>query len=86
MRACITRRRVVALDQSLVSSRHSRMYSLCSIFVRTMASTCFALACSCPLRRPGAALINPAASDGNASEQEELGGVRRTSSKGSVRR
>ena len=39
-RACMTRRRVVALLQSLESSRHRMMYSFCSIFMRTMASTC----------------------------------------------
>ena len=56
----MTMRREVALDQSLESSRHRMMYSFCSIFARTMPSTCFALACSPLLRRPGAALIRPA--------------------------
>lgn len=60
-RTCMTRRLVVALLQSLVSSRHSRMYSFCSIFWRTMPSTCLALFCITLLRRPGAAEIRPAA-------------------------
>lgn len=42
---CITMRRVVALLQSLQSSRHKIMNSLCCIFVRTRAST--ARPCTC---------------------------------------
>lgn len=57
---CMTRRRVVALLQSLVSSRHRMMYSFCSIFMRTMPSTCLALFCMMLFRLPGAADINPA--------------------------
>jgi hypothetical protein len=57
---CITRRRVVALDQSLVSSRQRMMYSFCSIFARTMPSTCLAEFWSEWLRRPGAAEMSPA--------------------------
>ena len=57
----MTKRRVVALLQSLVSSRHRMMYSRCSILLRTMPSTCFWLFCSVLLRRPGAAEIRPGA-------------------------
>lgn len=56
----MTRRRVVALLQSFESSRHRMMYSFCSIFMRTMASTCRALLCSVLLRLPGAAEMRPA--------------------------
>jgi len=56
----MTMRRLVALDQSLESSRHRMMYSFCSILRRTMFSTCFALCCRLLLRRPGAAEIRPA--------------------------
>ena len=59
-RTCMTRRRDVALLQSLESSRQRMMYSRCSILLRTMFSTCLALCCSAALRRPGAAEINPA--------------------------
>ncbi len=59
-RTCMTRRRVVALLQSLESSRQRMMYSRCSILLRTMFSTCLALCCSAALRRPGAAEISPA--------------------------
>lgn len=59
---CMTSRRVVAFDQSLLSSRHRMMYSFCSIFCRTMASTCRALFCSVVLRLPGAAEMRPAGS------------------------
>lgn len=59
---CMTRRRVVALLQSLLSSRHSRMYSRCSIFSLTMASTWRALVCSPVFRLPGAAEMRPGVS------------------------
>lgn len=42
----ITRRRVVAMDQSLLSSRHKMMNSFCCILALTMPSTCLELACS----------------------------------------
>lgn len=38
-RTDMTRRRVVALDQSLLSSRQRMMYSGCIIFCCTMVST-----------------------------------------------
>lgn len=60
--ACMTSRRVVALAQSLQSSRHSKMYSRCSILDRTMASTARALACASACLRPGAALSKPGVS------------------------
>lgn len=66
---CITRRRVVALLQSLVSSRHRMMYSLCSIFMRTMPSTCLALFCMMLLRRPGAADMRPIATQSTLVNQ-----------------
>ncbi len=56
----MTRRRVVALLQSLESSRQRMMYSFCSIFKRTICSTCRALFCRLLLRFPGAAEISPA--------------------------
>ena len=56
----------MALDQSLESSRQRMMYSRCSILLRTMFSTCFALCCSAALRRPGAALIRPAEAHGKS--------------------
>ena len=43
--ACITTRRVVALLQSLQSSRHNIINSLCCIFARTKDSTARACAC-----------------------------------------
>ena len=59
-RTCMTSLRVVALLQSLLSSRQRMMYSFCSILVRTMASTWRALFCSVELRLPGAAEMRPA--------------------------
>jgi hypothetical protein len=56
---CITTRRVVALFQSLLSSRHRMMYSRCAILARTMPSTCFAAVCRPMLRLPGAGEIRP---------------------------
>lgn len=55
----MTRRRVVALDQSLLSSRHRMMYSGVCIFWRTMCSTCCDATCSSLFLLPGAAEINP---------------------------
>jgi hypothetical protein len=55
----MTSLRVVALLQSLLSSRQRMMYSFCSILVRTMASTWRALFCSVELRLPGAAEMRP---------------------------
>ena len=54
----------MALLQSLESSRQRMMYSRCSILLRTMFSTCFALCCSAALRRPGAAEMSPATGNG----------------------
>lgn len=56
---CMTMRRVVALLQSLESSRQSMMYSLCSIFPLTMLSTCLALFWRVEFLLPGAAEMRP---------------------------
>mmetsp|Transcript_10581 Transcript_10581/g.29131 ORF Transcript_10581/g.29131 Transcript_10581/m.29131 type:complete len:353 (+) Transcript_10581:889-1947(+) len=58
----MTRRLVVALDQSFESSRQRMMYSFCSILARTMASTWRELFCSPALRLPGAAEMSPGVS------------------------
>ncbi len=51
--------RVVALLQSLESSRHRMMYSLWAILLFTMASTALAATCRPLFFLPGAALIRP---------------------------
>ncbi len=51
---------VVALLQSLESSRHKMMYSRCAILLFTMASTALAATCRPLFFLPGAALMRPA--------------------------
>ena len=64
---CMTILRVVALDQSLLSSRHRMMCSFCSILARTMASTCWEKPCSVAFFFPGAAEMRPVEKyEGNA--------------------
>ena len=55
----MTTRRVVALFQSLLSSRHRMMYSRCAILARTMPSTWRAAVCRPMLRLPGAGEMRP---------------------------
>ena len=57
--ADMTSRRVVALVQSLLSSRHKMMYSGVCIFCRTMASTCCDAVCNADVFLPGAAEMRP---------------------------
>mmetsp|Transcript_68714 Transcript_68714/g.217316 ORF Transcript_68714/g.217316 Transcript_68714/m.217316 type:complete len:200 (+) Transcript_68714:266-865(+) len=59
---CMTSFRVVALLQSLVSSRQRMMYSCCIILPLTMASTCLAEVCWGVWRFPGAAEMRPGVS------------------------
>lgn len=57
---CCTMRLVLALLQSLVSSRHRMMYSRCCIFDLTMLSTWREAICRLLFLRPGAAEMRPA--------------------------
>jgi len=59
---CITTRLVVALLQSLQSSRQSIMNSLCCILARTSDSTARACACMDLFLRPGAGATSPGVS------------------------
>ena len=54
--------RVVALFQSLVSSKHMMMYSGCAILCLMMASTCLEAVCRPAYFFPGAAEIRPGVS------------------------